>query len=105
MDANARLANLKDFAQTEVDAINVLGAQTIINTSGTFYKAGSSGNVQAVISNALTSNMVSGQFHVALNKSANLNVGADEFYWSSNSGNSGFDLAQVMVIVSGSSKL
>ena len=101
MDANAFLFNLKDFAPTEVDAVNGLGAQTIINTFGTYYKADSSGNVQAVISNALTSNLVSGRYHVGLNKSGNLNVGADEFYWSSNSQNSGYDLAQVR----GSSKL
>ena len=101
MDTNGQLFNLKDFAFNESQAINNLGAQTITNTYGTYYKAGSSGIVQAVISSALTSNSFSGQFHVALNKSANLNVAADEFYWSSNSGNFGFDLAQVR----GSSKL
>ena len=101
MDDNAQLVNLKEGLITEADAIDNLGAQTITNTFGTYYKAGSSGTVQDVISNLLSSNMVSGQFHVALNKSNNLNVAADEFYWLSNSDNSGFDLAQVR----GSSKL
>ena len=95
MDANAFLINLKDFAETGTDAINNLGAQTITNTFGTYYKAGSSGDVQNLISDALTYNYVTGQFHVALNKSANLIVGADEFYWSSNSVNYAYDLAQV----------
>lgn len=96
MDANAYLANLKDFSKTETEAVILLGAQNLTSATAIYYyKADSSGYVQTVLIDALSSNMVSGQFHVALNKSANLNVGEDEFYWSSNSDNSDFDLAQV----------
>ena len=89
---DATLVNLKDFARTEADAVNYLGAQQIATN---YYKADSSGDVQTVLTDALYSNSVFGQFHVALIKSANLNVGEYEFYWSSNSYNNGFDLAQV----------
>ena len=113
MDANSYLFNLKEFAITEFDAVNFLGAQcqtfitsdiedtTEIPEVGTcnYYKADSSGFVQDVISDALSSNFVSGQFHVALNRTASLEDfilnGRDEFYWSSNALNGGFDLAQV----------
>ena len=105
---DAKSYSLKDFVTTESDAVDFLSAQNLTdpsNTASYYYKADSGGYGQVILMNALNSNMVSGQFHVALNKSNNLNVAADEFYWLSNSDNSGFDLAQVMVIVSGSSKL
>ena len=100
MDADAYLANLEDFAITEAYAVNLLGAQKLDSSCSTsadniayYYKAGSSGYVQTVLTDALSSNSVSGQFHVALKKSAN--VCENEFYWFSNSDNNGFDLAQV----------
>ena len=97
MDANAYLANLKDFVNTEAEAVFFLGAQNLTSSCSTpatyYFKAGSSGYVQTVLTEALSSNSVSGQFHVALKKSAN--VCENEFYWFSNSDNNGFDLAQV----------
>ena len=95
MDADAYLANLKDFVNTGAEAVFFLGAQNLTSSCSTpatyYFKADSSGYVQTVLTEALSSNSVSGQFHVALNKS----VCENEFYWSSNSDNSGFDLAQV----------
>ena len=98
MDADAYLANLKDFVNTGAEAVFFLGAQNLTSSCSTpatyYFKADSSGYVQTVLTEALSSNSVSGQFHVALNKSA-INVCENEFYWSSNSDNSDFDLAQV----------
>ena len=96
MDADAYLANLKDFVYTANDAEFYLGAQNLDSCNDNvayYYKANSYGYVQTVLTDALSSNSVSGQFHVALNKPAN--VCENEFFWSSNSENSGFDLAQV----------
>ena len=97
---NAKTYSLKDFVGNESSAVNFLNAQNLTDpdTGSYYFKADSSGYYQVILMNALDSNMVSGQFHVALNKSNNLNVGADEFYWSSVAAlNSQFDLAQVSV--------
>ena len=97
---DAKSYSLKDFVVTESDAVDFLSAQNLTdpsNTASYYYKADSGGYGQVILMNSLNSNMVSGQFHVALNKSNNLNVGADEFYWSSTVFNSQFDLAQVCV--------
>ena len=96
MDAGAYLANLKDFVNTGAEAVFFLGAQNLTSSCSTpatyYYKAASSGYVQTVLTEALSSNSVSGQFHVALNMSVCENP---LFYWSSNSDYSDFDLAQV----------
>ena len=100
---DAKSFSLKNFVISEADAVNFLlysSSQNLTdpsNTAAYYYKADSSGYGQGILINALNSNMVSGQFHVALNKSNSLNVGADEFFWSSNDFNSQFDLSQVHV--------